>query len=357
MNCHLSVMKKKENIENLNWELRGKHLTGECNSQENSQVENCLSQADKNRKELEQDKSMFRRIDTYYQAKKFDSNSAWKNVLTQISPSKVKSIQHKNRRKEAMAQFYKYAAVIVVALLLGSIGYFIGFRNHTPAVYSEVISVENQVLNEYVLPDGSVVTLNGNSKLLFPKKFKGNIREVTIIGEAFFDVFPNPDLPFVINAGNAQVKVLGTSFNVSAYPGNETIEVIVETGKVQVISKNADLLDTHPEIFLIPGEKGTLFTENNLLEKTINHNPNFLAWKTHDLVFNKVPLLEVIQSLEKAYHIDIEITEPALNDLLYEGRFDQKPIDFVLDVIRLTFNLEIAVENGNYALSSRTNKQ
>jgi len=350
-------MKKKENIENLDWELRGKHLTDECNSQEKLEVETWLSRADLNRDAVEQDKSMLNKIDTYYQAKKFDSNAAWQNVHTQISPTKVKSIQHLNRRKEAIAQFYKYAAVVVVALLLGSIGYFIGFRNQAPAVYSEVISVENQVLNEYVLPDGSVVTLNSDSKLLFPRKFKGDIREVTIIGEAFFDVKPNAEKPFVINAGNAQVKVLGTSFNVCAYPETETIEVIVETGKVQVISKNTDLLAENREIFLTPGEKGILFTESHLLEKTVNMNPNFLAWKTHDLIFNKVPLHEVIRSLEKAYHIDIEITEPELNDLLYEGHFDQKPIDFVLDVIRLTFNLELSVEDKHYALSSRTNVQ
>lgn len=339
----------------MDWDLRGKHLSDECNSQEKLEVENWLSRADKNRDEVEQDKSMLNKIDTYYQAKKFNSNVAWKNVHTQISPTKVKSIQHKNRRKETIAQFYKYAAVVVVALLLGSIGYFIGFRNQDTAVYSEVISVENQVLNEYVLPDGSVVTLNGYSKLLFPKKFKGDIREVTIIGEAFFDVKPNPEKPFVINAGNAQVKVLGTSFNVCAYPEDETIEVIVETGKVQVISTNTDLLAENREIFLTPGEKGTLFKESRLLEKTVNLNANFLAWKTHDLIFNKVPLNEVIASLEKAYHIDIEITEPELNDLLYEGHFDQKPIDFILNVIRLTFNLELSVEDKQYALSSRTN--
>jgi len=350
-------MKKKENNEKFNWELLAKSISNECNSHEKLQVEDWLSQSDDNRKELEQNKNMLNKIDTYTQAKKFDTNSAWENVHTQISPLKVKSIQHKNRRKEVIAQFYKYAAIVIVALLLGSIGYFIGFRNQIPSVYSEIISAENQVLQEYVLPDGSVVALNSNSKLLFPKKFKGDIREVTIIGEAFFDVKPNPEKPFVINAGDAQVKVLGTSFNVYAYPEAESIEVTVKTGKVQVISKKTDLVTENREVFLIPGEKGTLFTKNHLLEKSVNTDPNFMAWKTHDLIFNKVPLPEVIRCLEKTYHIDIEMTEPELNDLLYEGHFDHKPIDFVLDVIRLTFNLELSVENEHYALSSRINEQ
>ncbi|MEN8115645.1 MAG: FecR domain-containing protein [Bacteroidota bacterium] len=348
-------MEKKENIGNLDWELVAKYLNNETDSHENAKVEAWLNQSDDNRDELEQSRKMLEKTDIYYRAKKFNSNKAWKNVYAQTGPLQVKSIQHKDYRKEAIAQFYKYAAIVVIALLLGSVGYYIGFRNQIPTVYTEVVSGENQVLNEYVLPDGSVVALNSNSQLLFPKKFKGDTREVTIIGEAFFDVKPNPEKPFIINAGNAQVKILGTSFNVCAYPETETVEVIVKTGKVQVTHKNSEIHAGKQEVYLTPGEKGTLFTESNLLEKTVNTNPNYLAWKTHDLIFNKVPLHEVIRCLEKTYHVDIEITEPELNDLLYEGHFDQKPIDFVLDVIRLSFELELSVENEHFTLSSRTN--
>ena len=176
-------------------------------------------------------------------------------------------------------------------------------------------------------------------------------------GKLFFDVKPNPDKPFVINAGDAQVKVLGTSFIVSAYPANETIEVIVETGKVQVINKNSDLQVSTDQFFLVPGEKGTLFIKNRTLEKSVNADPNFLSWKTHDLIFDKVPLGDVISCLEKTYHIQIQLTEPELSDLLYEGHFDQKPAEFVLDVIRLTFNLELKDENEQFTLASRKTTQ
>lgn len=351
-------MMEKKNIGNFDWELLTRYLNKETNTREKEEVESWLGQSEANREELEQVQAMLRQVDNFYQAKKYNTSNAWNNVHTQISPKKVVSLQHKTRRKEAIAQFYKYAAVVVVAVLLGSVGYFIGFRNQVPLVYNEIISGENQVLKEYVLPDGSLVALNSDSKLEFPRKFKGDTREVTIVGEAFFDVKPNPDLPFVINAGNAQVKVLGTSFNVSAYPGAETVEVIVKTGKVQVISKNTEEATTTDEVLLTPGEKGTLFTENLELAKTVNTNPNFLAWKTHDLIFDKVPLPEVIRCLEKAYHVDIDLTDPALNDREYNGHFNEEPIETVLNVIRLTFDLDLSVEtvNKHYTLSSRTNK-
>src|SRR5665811_822673 len=171
-------------------------------------------------------------------------------------------------------------------------------------------------------------------------------REVVIEGEAFFNVKPNPEKPFIIDAGNAQVKVLGTSFNVCAYPKSETVEVIVATGKVQVTNKNQNVSEEdNREVFLLPGEKGTLFSQQNILEKTENNNPNYIAWKTHDLIFDEVPLQDVIECLEKVYHVDIQVTDPEINDLLLKAHFDKKPIDFVLNVVRLTFNLELSGEN------------
>ena len=346
-------MEEKKNTENMNWELLAKIAAKETGIDEDSEAKLWLNQSDKNREELENSQKMLETVDGFYKMKNFDSHVAWKNIYPKIYPEKAKTIQRKNIRKEAILRFYKYAAIVIVALLLGSIGYYNGFVHRKPAQTNQIVLAQNQVLNEYVLPDGTVVALNWNSQLEFPEKFNGNIREVTIVGEAFFDVKPNPDKPFVINAGNAQVKVLGTSFNVSAYPETETVEVVVETGKVQVSRKNPDLQAAINEVVLVPGEKGTLFNQSNLLKKSVNTNPNFVAWKTQDLIFDEVPLNEVIQCLEKVYHTDIQLMEPELNNLVYTGHFDKKPVNFVLDVIRLTFNLNLSEENEQFALSSR----
>ncbi len=346
-------MGEKKNIGNLNWELLAKIATNEIENDDDFKLESWTSQSEENREELEEGRKMLRKVDDFYKMKSFDSQNAWKNIQSKIHPEKTKTIQLKNVRKEAITKFYKYAAIVLVTLLLGSIGYYIGFVYQNQAQTQQVIVAQNQVLNEYVLPDGSVVTLNWNSKLEFPEKFNDNIREVTIIGEAFFDVKPDPNKPFVINAGNAQVKVLGTSFNVSAYPETETVEVVVKTGKVQVIRKKTDVQTAINKVILVPGEKGTLFNQSNLLEKSVNTNPNFIAWKTQDLVFDEVPLNDVIQCLKKVYHADIQLKEPELNNLVYTGHFDQKPVDFILDVIRLTFNLNLSEENEQFALSSR----
>ena len=243
---------------------------------------------------------------------------------------------------------------MVFAVLLGSAGYYFGFRNKVTEVYSEIISAEKQVISEYILPDGSVVALNSNSKLVFPSNFKGNTREVTIYGEAFFDVKPDASKPFIINAGNAQVKVLGTSFNVKAYPENETVEVVVATGKVQVSGKTGSEVNDNVQILLVPGEKGIVTNNGSMPAKMENTNPNYLAWKTHDFVFNEIPLRDVINCLEKTYHVDIEVAQPELNDLKLTAHFENKPIDFVLNVVRLTFNLDLSEENEQFIFSGRS---
>ena len=357
MHCLTNKMGKMENIENLDPGKMARYLAGEATKREQLEMEAWLERSDENREELEQARKMLGKVDTYFQLKRFDANKAWKMVNAQTTPSQGKTVQLKKERKEVWTTLYKYAAVLVVALLLGAVGYYIGFRNQEPAYFSEIISADKQVLTGYVLPDGSVVALNSNSKLTFPRKFRGGVREVTIEGEAFFEVKPNPGKPFVIHAGNALVKVLGTSFNVCAYPEDETVEVIVKTGKVQVTNNQEIEPAEVKEVYLTPGEKGTMFKQNSLLGKSVNTDPNFLSWKTHDLVFDKVALEDVARTLEKTYHIRVDLSGPGLNGLSYEGHFDQKPADFVLDVIRLTFDLELTGDAEHYTLSSRKNNQ
>ena len=346
-------MKNEKNIEFFNRELLAKYLTNEVNPVEKSEVEAWIIQSDENREELEQCRKMLDAVDAFYKADDFNSVVAWQKVQSKMHAPQF-AVVHKNKvKKEVISHFYRVAAIIVFAVLLGSAGYYFGFRNKVTEVYSEIISAEKQIISEYTLPDGTIVALNSNSKLVFPRNFKGDTREVTIYGEAFFNVKPDASKPFIINAGNAQVKVLGTSFNVKAYPGNETVEVVVATGKVQVMGKTGSEMYSENKILLVPGDRGVVTNEGKSAEKMENTNLNYLSWKTHHLVFNETSLNDVVQCLKNTYHVEIEVTQPELNDLKLTAHFENKPIDFVLNVVRLTFNLNLSEENGQFILSGR----
>jgi transmembrane sensor len=348
-------MKESDHIEHVNEELLAKFLSDEVSDVEKAEVESWIGRSAENEAVFQSDRDIMQKARLYYHTRKFDPDAAWKKVEGEINQSAgTDKGNHTPRIVILRRRFLRVAAILFLAVMLGSVGFYLGFRQQKTAVFTEVISNEQQVLHGVTLPDGTVVTLNSNSKLRYPKQFKGKLRKVTIEGEAFFEVKPDASKPFVITAGNAQIKVLGTSFNVCARPGDKTVEVTVETGKVQVGCRE---LAQQPcnNLILTPGEKGVLFTSDNALKKSLNENPNVMAWKTHDLVFNKTRLSEVIDDLEKVYHTDIQLSDPSLNNLVLTSHFNNQSIDFILEVIRLTFNLELSAQNGQYFLTAASN--
>jgi len=199
----------------------------------------------------------------------------------------------------------------------------------------------------------SLVSLNSDTHLSYPKRFGNQTREVIIEGEAFFEVKPNKNKPFIIHVRNAQIKVLGTSFIVNAYPDSLLMEVIVKTGKVQVTNQIAESKHSN-ELILNPGDKGTLILSNNTLLKTSNENLNFMAWKTHDLIFKATSLGEVIGLLEKVYKVRIQLHDPKSNELLLTAHFNNYSLDFILKVIEATFQMETQKIDGQYVLKSKS---
>jgi transmembrane sensor len=131
------------------------------------------------------------------------------------------------------------------------------------------------------------------------------------------------------------------------------LKLQLETGIVQVLCCEGEEREGD-ELFLNAGEKGTVFNSNRKLEKTVNTDRNYLAWKTHTLVFEKTRLAEVVQYLNKVYHTDIQLENKEMENLLLTAQFEEKSADFILNVIRLTFDLELKQENGIHILSDKT---
>lgn len=341
-------MKSNRNISDKDWESVAKFLYDQnpepAEDQTNFHPESIL--ADDEQKQLKQ---IAKKIDLYYDLKKFPAEPVWEKVEQRIHSTGLKST---GIRKLYTNPLYRFAAAMVIGAALIFSGYLAFFSIPAGRTIVEV-SAPAQSVNNVVLPDGTQVSLNSNTKLKYPKKFTGDRREVTIEGEAFFQVKPNKHKPFIIHAGDAQIKVLGTSFNVNAYPEAKKVEVIVETGRVQVTNNTLPTVQTN-ELILTPGDKGTLDYANHALSKTTNLDPNFLAWKTHDLYFKSTSLSEVIYNLEKTYKIKIRLADPKLNGLLLTAHFDNYPLDFVLKVIETTFNLEVKNENGQFIVKARS---
>jgi ferric-dicitrate binding protein FerR (iron transport regulator) len=283
------------------------------------------------------------KIDLYFRLKQFDAESAFYQLKHHTSLQQEKRLTiWKNR------SFMKIAAVVTFALIVASAGFFAGSRHGENNRQAGVL-VDQYGNSKILLSDGSVVTLNHDTKINYPDKFRNDTREVDIEGEAFFEVQPDPARPFVIHAGKATIEVLGTSFNVNAYPENEEVEVVVESGKVQ-ITRMKPTTTGGSEVVLDPGDRGVLTNLSGELRKSRNENPNFLSWKTRAFIFTKTSLKEVIQQLNKVYRTEVKASDPQVEKLLLTARFEGRSLDFILKVISLTHDLKIERIDEHYVL-------
>lgn len=338
-------MRANHNIEDKDWELIAKSIYDEKTPETADNLS--PDSEDHLQEKIGQLTGLTQKVDLFFELKKYNADQAWNKVESKIHN---KSVKQKPRQKMIWAHpiFRAVAAVLLGAVLLIS-GYMVAF-NPTASGNLKEISATTEILKTFTLPDGTLVSLNTNTKLKYPEKFGRKTREVSIEGEAFFEVKPNKNKPFIIHAGSAEIKVLGTSFNVSAYPETKQVEVIVETGKVQVLNK---IIQTN-ELILTPGDKGTLIYSSNSLLKTTNQDPNFLAWKTHNLIFKATSLGEVIETLQKVYKVNIRLADSRLNGLLLSAQFNDNQLDFILKVIETTFQIESQQVNGQYILKAKS---
>ena len=343
-------MRSKYNIEDEEWESLASSLY-DCDSELTDEERRiAINKLNTNQKEADELFLITKNVDLYFELKKYPAEDSWEKIQEKIQRnSKIKTARI---RRFFSTRLMRIAATVFFAVLLTLAGYEVIYNKSASSPLLEISSTD-QILKTFTLPDGTLVSLNSNSHLKYPKRFGKNSREVLIEGEAFFEVKPNKRKPFIIHAGSAQIKVLGTSFNVNAYPSAELLEVIVETGTVRVLNKSTETKQNN-ELILDPGEKGTLVYSSHELLKTTNQNPNFMAWKTHDLIFRSTSLGEVISNLEKVYKVNIRLADPNLNGLLLTAHFNDYSLDFILKVIESTFRIEVQKVDGLYILKAKS---
>jgi len=178
--------------------------------------------------------------------------------------------------------------------------------------------------SELLLADGTKVWLNAGSRMAFPSKFTKKSREVFLEGEAYFEVAKNQTQPFIVNAAKIEIKVLGTHFNVSAYPADQTIETVLLEGSV-ALSRPNSFGSNRNEIILQPNQRGS-FSKGER-EVKVSDEPDvdlYVAWTYGWLKYNKESLGSVLGKVERYYNIEIQIPENYPKDDKITGKLDLK---------------------------------
>ncbi len=167
----------------------------------------------------------------------------------------------------------------------------------------------------FILPDGSKVWLNSASTVTYASDFGQEHRELTLSGQAFFDVKKDPERAFVVSSGNMKTTALGTSFGVQAFPDANRINVALVSGKVRVDEYRHDSLNViSSQTYLWPGEQVTYYKSDQTLEKGAFEHKEAIAWKDGTLYFEDTDLLDAFKTLERWYGVRIHVNNPPVKE-------------------------------------------
>ncbi len=264
----------------------------------------------------------------------------WKEALTTAIENKENSrlldkIHHRIALEESrtVAKRFKLyqnllrvAAVLIIGLTISTL--FLSQKPDKPhyATVIETVKTPYGARTNFTLPDGSEVWLNSGSTISFPRQY-GEIRNVELAGEAYFKVLKDGK-PFLVKTVLGEVEVMGTSFDVKAYP-NETFETTLVEGSVKVSNQNNQVAT------LKPGQQSRINGANELAMKEVNTDL-ITSWKEGKLIFVKEPFENVSRELERWYNVRIELQGNRLKKLGYTGTIELETFSEVLELINTT---------------------
>jgi transmembrane sensor len=318
-------------------ELLVKQMLGECNASEAESIKAWLAASEANKKRYRDFEWLWIESRKLASKKEVDVDAAWER-FTHMRNSHA---HPKAGKVISLLLVKKYAASIAaICILVLGLTLLLKWmqRPAQEVVPFEMLSIHtfNETKTD-TLPDGTIVTLNKNSNLLYPNKFSDTLRKIILEGEAFFNVVSNPAKPFLVEAGKLEVKVLGTTFNVINRVN--VSRVVVESGRVEVgFMQKKEILSPNQQV-TVSGKDSSFRIEpvNNVLYK---------YYRTREFICDNTPLITLVESLREAYDTDIILETKAIENLRITATFRQEPLDSILEIVAQTLGIK-AIKNGN----------
>jgi transmembrane sensor len=308
-------------------------MLGEATEEERQLIEVWMNSSNTNKKQFEDFKTIWEESKRLAAVSTVEEDEAWKRFKSRINQPKQTAVVRTMRP----TNWWRIAALFII--IIGA-GYF-GYKLLSKKPVQNIVVASHQTTLTDTLPDGSIVTLNKNSSLHYPSKFKDATRSIALKGEAFFDVTPNKQKPFIIHVNDVTIKVVGTSFNVRSVHG--ITEVIVETGVVEVSRRNNT-------VELKPKEKIKISPQDSSMIKDKEEEKLYNYYRSKEFVCDGTPLWKLVEVLNEAYDTTIVIENPKLRSSPLTTTFDNESLDRILEIISATFDIKIIKEKDRIIL-------
>jgi ferric-dicitrate binding protein FerR (iron transport regulator) len=254
------------------------------------------------------------------------------NVLHVVNaePKKLLKVERLTFAKRFFTGFSHVAAVLLIPLL---VSLFLFLRHDKPdqTLFADnVVKVSRGVVSYLHLPDGTQVWLNSGSRLSYSNAFNKEGRNVTLEGEAYFEVTKNPKKPFVVHGKEVAVKVLGTKFDVKSYNEDASVVVTLLEGSVHL----SDVTEHSSSLLLRPNERATFIKENSKLNVDKVNAKNACEWIHGNLIFDDEEFGQILKCLEREYNITIDVRDREIEQLHFYGKFrNTQPIEEILNIM------------------------
>ena len=305
----------------------------------------------------------------------YNPEKAWQNLKCRIrntTGSRSQSTSYQFFRK-----IQQLAAAVIVVVILGILAYSLLRKAKT--------SDSDVALNEYIipygsrsqvlLPDGTSIYLNSGSRIKYNSRFGQNNRNIFLEGEAYFDVTVNKKLPFTVNTSGLTIKVLGTAFNVKAYPDESFIETTVERGMVEIVGdlkspakwdrmilkENQKLLYARKIEMKNPDDKSV---KNETVKEPVGNQKKaitiiddnvstkiYTSWKDNRWIIEREELQSLAVKLARRYNISIVISDESLKHYVFSGILEDETLEQVLEAIKLTAPIHYQINQKQVILS------
>lgn len=325
------------------WKLIVRYVAGECSEREAAEVRALIAIDEQKGKLYDEVRELWELSQSGIARE--NAEGAWQNLNQRIqrnpeviSLADARAAYRRSRGRGGLRRTVSIAAVLAIVVVSAIVAVQL-----TP---DELINVRNADYEVYTarrgehtsvpLPDGSVVLLNADSRLTVPSTFGSETRDVYLEGQAYFEVESSAGLPFTVQTELANVRVMGTTFDVDAYPEMDQMQVVVASGEVRVQS-NREKEDR--ALVLKPRDIGlVLGTGEQIVRRDVDVR-RFFAWKEGRLHFENADFEDVARSLERWYDLEIDLTQKSHKPDGLTASFRDEPVDEVLGVVSMALNL------------------
>jgi ferric-dicitrate binding protein FerR (iron transport regulator) len=270
-----------------------------------------------------------------------DTDKAWGNLSTRFADDVGEDMAHQTPSVFQMPVWLKWAAAVLLVAGLGWATY-LGWMRSAEESLLVFENTDQEMVSVKTLHDGSLVYLAKQSQIYYPEFFDATARKVKMAGEAFFDVAPDAQKPFTIEAGNATIEVVGTSFNVKTLRAG-TLELFVEEGRVKV------WFDNSRKESVMVSEGQLLMLENGLAEVVFPSHYN-TQWRKNLLQFKDERLGNILFALSKTYGITFETENDAIKNRIMTVTIYDGSLETISELIALSLSLDYEITGDSHVV-------